>query len=226
MRSLFFTFAVLSTCLVVSAQAQHPDKALCSVCALKGGETNPEKVRAHSEYEGKFYYFCADHCKAEFDSDPVAFLPPVLPRPAPDFKVEKLTGEVVSLQDYKDKFVLVDFWATWCKPCLETMPALQKFYSQNSDKDFVVMGVSLDEGKDRIKKIQKFADKMDISYPIFSDAQPIPAWHQFKVKAIPALFLINPEGQVVAQWTGKVDDKKLTAELQQWLEKPATAAGE
>lgn len=216
MRSLFLCFILfISTPLLAQ---EHPDKALCSVCALRG-ETNPEKVRAHSEHDGKTYYFCADHCKKAFDADPVAYLPPVFPRPAPNFEVQTLNGDIVSLQNYKDKFVLVDFWATWCKPCIETMPALQTFYNQHASKDFVVMGISIDDDKDRIKKIRKFTDKMDITYPIFSDAQPIPAWHQFKVKAIPALFLIDKQGQIVAQWTGQVDHKTLTKDISKWLSK-------
>lgn len=188
------------------ADAQIPDKALCSVCALKGGETEPEKVKAHSEHDGKAYYFCSEHCKLAFDADPVAFLPPVLPRPAPAAVVETLEGADKALADFKGDVVLVDFWATWCQPCLKTMPRLQKLYSDHAAKGFKVLGVSIDEDEDRVKKIKKWVKKMAISYPIFVDAKQTPAWHQFKVKAIPAMFLIDRQGQIVAQWTGKIDE--------------------
>ena len=70
--------------------------------------------------------------------------------------------------------VLVDFWATWCKPCLKTMPRLQKLYSAHSDRGLRVLGVSIDEDQDRIKKIKRIIGKMKISYPIFIDTQRHP----------------------------------------------------
>ncbi|MFT5370146.1 MAG: thiol-disulfide isomerase/thioredoxin [Candidatus Latescibacterota bacterium] len=219
MRYFGFLLVFVFVTSVMAQEQKVPDKALCSVCALKGGESELEKVRAHSIHDGKAYYFCSDGCKKEFDLDPVAYLAPVFPRPAPAFVVETLKGENVSLNDYKDKLILVDFWATWCKPCVEMMPNLEKVYNAYSDKGLVVLGVSIDEEKDRIKKVEKFVDKVAVSYPIFVDAKQVPAWHMFKVKAIPALFLIDGKGQVVAQWTGKVDHKSIEAEILSRLDK-------
>ena len=184
---------------------QIPDKALCSVCALKGGETELEKVKAHSVHNGEVFYFCSKNCKREFDLDPLAYLPPIFPRPAPAFVVETLGGEDMALRDLEGKVVLMDFWAAWCKPCLKTMPQLQKLYRAHSDKGLEVWGVSIDADKDRVKKIKKMVDKMDISYPIFLDTKKMPAWHQFKVKAIPAMFLLDGDSQIVAQWVGEID---------------------
>ena len=83
------------------------------------------------------------------------------------------------------------------------MPRLQDLYNAYSAKGFDVLGVSIDEGKDRVEKIKKMVDKLDISYPISVDAKETPAWHQFKVKAIPAMYLLDKENQIVAQWVGK-----------------------
>ena len=215
----FLLLIVLTSSAALTAEIQIPDKALCSVCALKGGETELEKVKAHSEHNGKAYYFCSKNCKKEFDSDPVAYLPPVFPRPAPASVVEMLEGGDKALGDLKGNVVLVDFWATWCEPCLETMPWLQELYSTHSAKGFDVMGVSIDEDKDRVKKIKKMVDKLDISYPIFVDAKETPAWYQFKVKAIPAMYLLDGESQIVAQWTGKIDYEEVEKEVLQRLEK-------
>ena len=219
MRYLALSFLIFfSSAALLSAEVQIPEKALCIVCALKGGETELEKVRAHSEHDGKVYYFCSDNCKKEFDSDPLAYLPPVFPRPAPAFVVETLDGEDRELSDLKGKIVLVDFWATWCKPCLETMPRLQNFYSTYSDKGVEVLGLSIDEDKDRIKKIKKMAGKLEITYPIFVDAKQTPAWHRFKVKAIPAMFLLDGDRQIVAQWVGKIDYEEVEREVSSLLE--------
>jgi thiol-disulfide isomerase/thioredoxin len=226
MRYFAFLFViVLALSATLLADDQIPDKALCSVCALKDGETESEKVNAHSEHDGKVYYFCSESCKIEFNADPVAYLPPVFPRPAPAFVVEMLEGKDKTLGDLKGKVVLVDFWATWCKPCLETMPQLQKLYSAYSTKGFEILGVSIDDDKDRVKKIKKMVDKMDISYPISVDAKQAPAWNQFKVKAIPAMYLLDGESQIVAQWTGKVDHQEVEKEVLRRLDKRSEVEG-
>ena len=221
----FLFLIVLASSATLIAEAQIPAKALCSVCALKGGETELEKVKAHSEHDGKAYYFCSENCKKEFDSDPVAYLPPAFPRPAPACVVEMLEGGDKALGDLQGKVVLVDFWATWCEPCLEAMPRLQKLYSAYSAKGFDVWGVSIDEDKDRVEKIKKMVDKMDISYPIFVDTKQTPAWYQFKVKAIPAMYLLNEESQIVAQWTGKIDYEEVEQEVLRRLEKRLKVEG-
>lgn len=201
-------FALVVVVLMLTAggvaQDKQPDKALCSVCALRG-ETDPEKVKAATEYEGEPYYFCSENCKKQFDADPVAYLPPELPRPAPDFTVAALDGRPLSLQDFAGKVVLLDFWATWCKPCLETMPGLQQLYDAHHDQGLVILGVSIDEDEDRRKKVRKFIEKLGVSYPIALDTQNIPAWHTFKVKAIPAMFLIDRAGRIVQQWSGVIE---------------------
>ena len=221
----FLLLIVLASPAALTAETQIPDRALCSVCTLKSGETELEKVKAHSEYEGKAYYFCSENCKKEFDADPTAFLPPVFPRPAPACVVETLEGEDRALGDFKGKVVLVDFWATWCKPCLETMPRLQKLYNVYSDRGLDVLGVPIDGDKNRIKKIKKMVDKMNISYPIFIDAKQTPAWHQFKVKAIPTMYLLDRESQIVAQWVGKIDYEKVEKEVLRQLEKKLEVEG-
>ena len=121
--------------------------------------------------------------------------------------------------------MLIDFWATYCKPCFETMPKLQKFYSANSDKDFVVLGVSIDHDKKRVKKIKKMVGKMGISYPIFVDTKQAPAWNLFKVKGIPAMYLIDRESQIVAQWSGKIDHENVEKEVLKLLDETTTVEG-
>ncbi len=226
MRYRNFLFLIgLAISATLTAETRIPDKALCRVCALKGGETELEKVKAHSEYEGKAYYFCSENCKKEFDADPVAYLPPVFPRSAPAFVIETLEGGDKSLRNLKGKVVLVDFWATWCKPCLETMPRLQKLYSAYSGKGFDVWGVSIDEDKDRVEKIRKMVDKLYISYPIFVDEKQTPAWYQFKVKAIPAMYLLDRESRIVAQWSGKIDYEEVEREVLRLLKNGVDVEG-
>ena len=63
----FFSLIILASSAMLFADAQIPDKALCSVCALKGGETEWEKVKAHSEHDGRAYYFCSKDCKTMYN---------------------------------------------------------------------------------------------------------------------------------------------------------------
>ena len=170
-------------------------------------------ISVHGSEIGYDSYFSSIKAKAMSDLRS-KILKKMVSEPAPSFALDDTDGETISLADYKGKIVVLDFWATWCKPCVDLMPSLQRLYDTYSEKALVVVGVSLDEGEDRIKKIRKFVDKVGVSYPIFSDARPIPAWHTFKVKAIPALFLIDRERKVVAQWLGTVDHQALELEIQ------------
>ncbi len=219
-RKILFLIVLASSASLV-AEISIPEKALCSVCALKGGETELEKVKAHSEHEDTPYYFCSGDCKEEFDSDPLAYIPPEFPRPAPAFTVETPQGGDKALEDLKGKVAIVDFWATWCKPCLEGMPRLQKLYNAYSGQGFEVWGVAIDEGQNRVEKIERMVDKLDISYPIFLEAKRMPAWYLFKVKAIPAMYLLDGEGRIAAQWTGKIDFEAAEKEVQRLLEERA-----
>ena len=215
-----FTFLLLTLLTlpswVYASNEDRPDKSLCSVCAVLG-ETEEEKVKAHTEHDGQTYYFCSKNCLKKFNKDPTAYIPPLLPRPLPLVSVETLEGNSVTLDTYEGKVVVLDFWATWCKPCVDLMPRLERLIGTYGDKELVVLGVSVDEGKDRHKQIREFVDKVGVTYPIFSDARSPRLWHTLKVKAIPALFLINQSGQIVAQWLGKIDHKALETQIKKYL---------
>jgi YHS domain-containing protein len=87
-----FLFGAILLMIAGQTTAQTPQEAICAVCRVHEGETAPEKVVAMSEYRGEKYYFCSKKCKETFEGDPEAYVAPVLPRPAPDFTVENLTG--------------------------------------------------------------------------------------------------------------------------------------
>lgn len=186
-----------------------PKAAACVVCAAKGSAHGEEKPAAGVRYKGKSYYFCGVKEVAEFMKDPESFMPPLLPRPAPAFSFKNLAGESVKLADLKGKVVVVDFWATWCKPCIETMPEMQKLYDKHADKGMTVLGVSIDEEGE--KKVKPFLSKRKFTYPIVLDSDS--TWKAFGVHAIPAVFLIDKDGQIVKQWTGKPDKKEVESAI-------------
>lgn len=180
---------------------EAPKVAHCPVCAIMHGESEEEPVQATRSYEGKIYGFCSAKCAEEFDADPIAFLPPVLPRPAPSLALTTLGGDSLDWDALEDKVVLVDFWATWCKPCHKAMPELQALHDEYADRGFAVVGVSIDEADDR-RKVEKFLAEKKIRYPIAIDSSEDPAWARYRVKAVPAAFLVDARGQIVAQWLG------------------------
>lgn len=184
-----------------------PAKTHCTVCEAKGDHMGLEHPAAGVRYKGHDYFFCKKEEVAEFKADPEAFLPPVLPRPLPDLSVSKFGGESLSLKSLRGKVVLLDYWATWCKPCIETMPAIQKLQDKYGESGLVAMGVSIDEGSD--KKPAAFVAKRKFTYPMAWDGGARPVWKALKVVAVPALFLVNRQGQIVKQWVGKPLEKEV-----------------
>jgi thiol-disulfide isomerase/thioredoxin len=180
------------------AQAEH---GRCLVCAVLHGEAEDEPVRAKHTHEGKEYGFCSAKCAQEFAADPEAFLPPVFPRQAPGFALTTLAGQPVSLDSLRGGVTLLDFWATWCAPCRKSMPELQALHERYADKGFRVLGVSIDEKADA--KVRKYVAAQKYTYPIAIDAAKPPAWQRYRVKSVPAAFLLDGEGRIVAQWTGR-----------------------
>lgn len=199
--------AVFTAMVALMPLAAHAvDKAVCLVCKVKEGASEEEEAKAWRTYEGVRYGFCSDKCAKEFDADPIAYVPPSLPRPAPELSLADLEGKPLTWDALKGKVILVDFWATWCVPCRKAMPELQALHDTYRSRGFSVVGISIDEGKDAARKVKKFVDAKKITYPVGIDREKSPAWERFRVKAVPAAFLVDQEGRIVAQWTGSAAD--------------------
>ena len=199
---------VLSPTSVLAA----PKKAPCAVCSVREG-SGPEAVKATATYQGKEYAFCTEKCRTEFLKDPQSFLKTFTPGPAPGFSLKSLTGETVSLEAYKGKVVLLDFWATFCGPCVKAMPKLQKLNDQYADKGFAVLGIATDE--EGAKVVAPLVSKIKVKYPILiSDAS---AWKKYEVETLPALFLIDREGKIVKRFGGNTEHKTIEQEVVQLL---------
>ena len=123
----------------------------------------------------------------------------VLGAPAPAFTQATPSGKQVSLADYRGKYVLVDFWASWCSPCRAENPVLLKAYEAFKGRNFEVLGVSLDEEKTRKQWVQAIADD-HMPWTQVSDLRGFDSTtaQQYGVQAIPQNFLLDPSGNIVA----------------------------
>ena len=108
-------------------------------------------------------------------------------------------GQVQSLDAYKGKWVLVNFWATWCPPCLEEIHDLIALHDKYSKTKLVVIGIAMDYRDP--KQVTEFADSMFISYPIVLGTPKIAA-QVGKIEGLPTTYLFNPEGKIVAYQVG------------------------
>ncbi|MBO9150784.1 redoxin domain-containing protein [Chitinophaga sp. GCM10012297] len=117
---------------------------------------------------------------------------------APEFVQKDTEGKAVKLSDYRGKYVLVDFWASWCKPCRAENPAVVKAYNEFKSKNFTVLGVSLDNERLRAAWLKAIKDD-GLPWTQLIDLDEEKASDIYHVQAIPQNFLIDPKGRIVAK---------------------------
>lgn len=111
-----------------------------------------------------------------------------------DFLLKDMSGVKHQLSQYKGKWVLVNYWATWCPPCLEEVPDLVNLYDHHKKKDLMVLGVVFDY-KD-VKEVAEYVDDMLMSYPIVLGDDSVAA-QIGSAEVLPTTFIYNPQGELV-----------------------------
>ncbi len=119
---------------------------------------------------------------------------------APDFEMTALDGSSIRLSDYKGKVVLLNFWATWCAPCLVEIPDFVELVNQYGDDGFAILGISIDEGPE--EKVREFYERHKMNYPV--GINPLLADLYGGVVGIPTSFLIGRDGRIYARHMGLV----------------------
>jgi peroxiredoxin len=142
-------------------------------------------------------------------------------KPAPQFATEDVKGNPLRLAAYHGKYVLVDFWATWCAPCISELPRLQAAYRTYHDSGFEIIGVSLDENK---TAVTDFVKVRNIPWPqVHNASSSADLVESFGVITIPAVYLIDPEGSIVRL---DLRGKALDDTLSRVFKRPARTAQE
>lgn len=142
-------------------------------------------------------------------------------QPAPPFTLLTTELEEVSLSDYQGKVVIVDFWATWCKPCEEEIPRFIELYDEYRAQGFEMIGISTDDVEGRLKNIEDFFQGLsergfDINYPILLAQSEI--IQSYDVKLLPSAYLINRNGEIVKVFDGAQESKAIyESEIKKWL---------
>ena len=142
--------------------------------------------------------------------------------PAPSYAAEKADGTPIALADLKGEVVLLNIWATWCKPCRQEIPALETLHQRHRAAGLVVAGVSIDVDEDR-QKVAEFAAALGASYAMWYDSDDRVST-TFLAIGVPASYLIGRDGTLRWRHVGPItaEDGALNAALKAALDEPRT----
>ena len=133
--------------------------------------------------------------------------------PAPDFDFVQIGGSNVRVADLRGKIVIINYWATWCGPCLKEMPYFQKFYeSKKNDPGVAILAVSVDEER---ASVEPFAKARKLSFPVYFDDVK---QKNLNIPPIPAMLIIDPSGNIRVKNTGFDEGDNIEKKLNKLVE--------
>lgn len=134
---------------------------------------------------------------------------------APQFRTRSIGGDVISLADFRGKVVLLDFWATWCGPCVQELPLIKDLSGQYKGEGLVVIGVSLDGNAQSV--VDLLARNNGVTWPQIADGEDGPLAALFNIRKLPANYLLDRAGKIAAK---RIQAASLDQTILQALKKP------
>ena len=200
-RNLFFNRPLKLFCLILALMF------IAAGCKKKEPEPQQQAEQAEVKAEEKTTQPSGDKAP-----------PGPSAKSAPSFTLQDLNGKMVSLSDFKGKVVVLDFWATWCPPCVMEIPHFIELYEQYKDQGFAMVGISLDH--QGISVVKSFVRKYRVNYPILmNDGRADKAYGG--ITSIPTTFVIDSAGNIRQKYVGyrdkavfETDIKTLLAEAE------------
>ena len=142
----------------------------------------------------------------------MASSPPLVGGPAPAFELKTVQGPAIKLADLKGKFVVLNFWATWCVSCIREMPEFQKIHQSSSEKNIKVIAVNFAESK---KKVKKYLEGRQLSFPVLLDGYGDVSG-KYEVRNLPVTYLISPDGIIQEEIIGSVTQDIIENKIAQY----------
>ena len=142
----------------------------------------------------------------------MAASPPLVGGPAPTFKLETVDGQIIEMSDLKGRFVVLNFWATWCHACIKEMPEFQKAY-QSLNPKVKIIGINLAESKE---KVNDYLRGKGYSFPVLLDGYGNVS-QEYEVLHLPVTYIITPDGIIRDKiFGGGVTQKMIEAKIDQF----------
>jgi thiol-disulfide isomerase/thioredoxin len=120
---------------------------------------------------------------------------------APPLELHDLEGRLHRLEDYRGRVVLINFWATWCEPCREEMPSMNRLRASLAGRPFEVLAINLAESEPRIRR---FLEQLPLDFPVLMDRDSAVA-KAWRARLLPVSFLVDPNGSIRYSVLGEID---------------------
>ncbi len=161
---------------------------------------------------------------SQSELNPATGSAPEVNRPAPDFSLPTPDGDTISLEDYRGDVVMINFWGSWCAPCIHELPELQAAYDALHEQGFTIIGINLYHNEQSQQKsrsdIQRFVQEHNLTYPIALDTDGS-ITRAYQVYPIPTSFFIDPSGHIRYVLPSELTAEKITTLFHELNQEPA-----
>jgi peroxiredoxin len=163
-----------------------------------------------------FSYLRMNSGESEHGHGPEGHVSRKVGEPIPDMTLRSLDGKSIQLSEIKAKVILINFWATWCTPCVREMPSLQKLADTYGPKGLAVIGVSLDDDPEKV--LEPFRKKHEIRFPTYIDPKGELA-DRFNVSGLPLTLVVDSSRKLLLEQTGDEEwfDSSFRKQFELWL---------